>query len=334
MCSSVIFNFMFRSSASVFNSFLTSPFKFCSGAYCHIFDCVMFCLCASYYAKFPFGSSTVSCFWFGLCFVSTFWVLQFLYGCFELSLWTFLVECPFTQIFLSSSSCFVVFLCCLGFWLFPLSCPLFSSFPFLCCQSLVLKFVFADAVTPPPPQKKHSNDAATPPPPQKKKSIQKDDWTENSKIWLNLSAPSPRRWFAVEACDFVYAVQTVRSDSFWEIGCDFSAVTVRLRLRCILQWKMAKFASRCGNSLRFRLRFQKIASDCGCDAVVHLGLNPSQPDSDPIGPEILFFSAPSQVQIESRSGRGQNGRPCLDGPCSSSGKVLMLDWQESQDSEN
>ena len=29
--------------------------------------------------------------------------------------------------------------------------------------------------------------------------------------------------------------QTVRSDSFWEIGCDFSAVMIRLRLRCILR---------------------------------------------------------------------------------------------------
>ena len=29
--------------------------------------------------------------------------------------------------------------------------------------------------------------------------------------------------------------QTVRSDSFWGIGCDFSAVTIRLRLRCILR---------------------------------------------------------------------------------------------------
>ena len=33
---------------------------------------------------------------------------------------------------------------------------------------------------------------------------------------------------------------------------------------------MAKFASRCGNSLRFRLRFKKIACDYGCDAMVHL----------------------------------------------------------------
>ena len=34
---------------------------------------------------------------------------------------------------------------------------------------------------------------------------------------------------------FVYAVQIVRSDSFWGIGCDFSAVTIRLRLRCVLR---------------------------------------------------------------------------------------------------
>ena len=45
--------------------------------------------------------------------------------------------------------------------------------------------------------------------------------------------------------------QTVHSDSFGELGCDFSAVTIRLRLRCILRWEIAKFAS------RFRLRFKK-----------------------------------------------------------------------------
>ena len=36
---------------------------------------------------------------------------------------------------------------------------------------------------------------------------------------------------------------------------------------------MAKFASHCGNSLRFRLRFKRFASDCGCDAVVQGPLN-------------------------------------------------------------
>ena len=29
--------------------------------------------------------------------------------------------------------------------------------------------------------------------------------------------------------------QTVRSDSFWEIGCDFYTVTIRSQLRCILR---------------------------------------------------------------------------------------------------
>ena len=29
--------------------------------------------------------------------------------------------------------------------------------------------------------------------------------------------------------------QTVRSDSFWGIACDFSAVKIRLRLQCILR---------------------------------------------------------------------------------------------------
>ena len=49
-----------------------------------------------------------------------------------------------------------------------------------------------------------------------------------------LSAPSPgddlRSKSAIRSRG-----QTVHSDSFWEIGCDFSAVTIRLRLRCILR---------------------------------------------------------------------------------------------------
>ena len=73
---------------------------------------------------------------------------------------------------------------------------------------------------------------------------------------LGLSAPSPGDDLRSKSAIRLRG-QTVRSDSFWEIGCDFSAVTIRLRLRCILRRKMAKFASRCGNSLRFRLRFKK-----------------------------------------------------------------------------
>ena len=51
---------------------------------------------------------------------------------------------------------------------------------------------------------------------------------------LKLSAPSPgddlRSKLAIRLRG-----QTLRSDSFWEIGCDFSAVKIRLRLRCILR---------------------------------------------------------------------------------------------------
>ena len=50
----------------------------------------------------------------------------------------------------------------------------------------------------------------------------------------HLSAPSPGDdlWSKSAIC---LRGQTIRSDSFWEIGCDFSAVTIRLRLRCILR---------------------------------------------------------------------------------------------------
>ena len=71
-----------------------------------------------------------------------------------------------------------------------------------------------------------------------------------------LSAPSPGDDLRPKSAIRLRS-QIVRSDSFWEIGCDVSVVTLRLRLRCILRLKMAKFASRCGNSLRFRLRFKK-----------------------------------------------------------------------------
>ena len=94
---------------------------------------------------------------------------------------------------------------------------------------------------------------------------------------LDLSAPSPGDDLRSKSAIRLRG-QIVRSDSFWGIGCDFSAVTIRLRLRCILRWKMAKFASHCGNSLRFRPAIQKIASDCGCDAVVHLALDPKTRD--------------------------------------------------------
>ena len=49
-----------------------------------------------------------------------------------------------------------------------------------------------------------------------------------------LSAPSPCDDLRLKLAIRLRG-QTVRSDSFWEIGCDFSAVTIRLRLRCILR---------------------------------------------------------------------------------------------------
>ena len=39
--------------------------------------------------------------------------------------------------------------------------------------------------------------------------------------------------------------------------------------------KAATYASRYGNSLRFSFAIQNIASDCGCYAVVHSGVDPA-----------------------------------------------------------
>ena len=49
-----------------------------------------------------------------------------------------------------------------------------------------------------------------------------------------LSAPSPGDDLRSKSAIRLRG-QIVRSDSFWGLGCDFSAVTIRLRLRCILR---------------------------------------------------------------------------------------------------
>ena len=90
--------------------------------------------------------------------------------------------------------------------------------------------------------------------------------------YLHLSAPSAGDDLRLKLAIRLHG-QTARSDSFWEIGCDFSAATIQLRLRCILRRKMAKSASHCGNSLAISPAIQKIASDCSCDAVVHSDLH-------------------------------------------------------------
>ena len=53
-------------------------------------------------------------------------------------------------------------------------------------------------------------------------------------VLLGLSAPSPGDDLRLKLAIRLRG-QIVRSDSFWEVGCDFSAVTIRLRLRCILR---------------------------------------------------------------------------------------------------
>ena len=57
--------------------------------------------------------------------------------------------------------------------------------------------------------------------------------TRNQTI-IDLSAPSPGDDLRSKSAIRLRG-QTVRSESCWEIGCDFSAVTIRLRLRCILR---------------------------------------------------------------------------------------------------
>ena len=53
-----------------------------------------------------------------------------------------------------------------------------------------------------------------------------------SKNIAALSAPSPGDDLRSKSAIRLRG-QIVRSDSFWEIGCDFFAVTIRLRLRCV-----------------------------------------------------------------------------------------------------
>ena len=55
---------------------------------------------------------------------------------------------------------------------------------------------------------------------------------------------------------YIEELQVVPTRLFRFEEANFFAVTIRLRLRCVLRGKMAKFASRCGNSLRFPLRFK------------------------------------------------------------------------------
>ena len=69
----------------------------------------------------------------------------------------------------------------------------------------------------------HKNKIGTSPPPPPK-----------PKIPPPLSAPSPGDDLRSKSAIRLRG-QIVRSDSFWGIGCDFSAVTIRLRLRCVLR---------------------------------------------------------------------------------------------------
>ena len=51
---------------------------------------------------------------------------------------------------------------------------------------------------------------------------------------FKVSAPSPGDDLRLKLAIRLRG-RTVGSDSFWEIGCDFSAVTIRLQLQCILR---------------------------------------------------------------------------------------------------
>ena len=117
MCSFVIFNFMFRSSASVFNLFLTIPSVFFR-CVLSFFDCVVFCLRAFWLCKTPFRSFTVSCFCFGFCVFQNFGCFKFCVGVSRLVCAHFWLNALSRNRFLSSSSCLVLFSVALRLWLF------------------------------------------------------------------------------------------------------------------------------------------------------------------------------------------------------------------------
>ena len=71
--------------------------------------------------------------------------------------------------------------------------------------------------------------------PEVPEKFEKNEFVFNlSSLCMKLSAPSPGDDLRSKSAIRLRG-QTVRSDSFWGIGCDFSAVTIKLRLRCILR---------------------------------------------------------------------------------------------------
>ena len=88
----------------------------------------------------------------------------------------------------------------------------------------------------------------------------------------DLSAPSPGDDLRLKLAIRLRG-QTVRSDSFWERGCDFSAVTIRVAVAMRFAMKDGKIRFSLRNFLAISSAIQKLASDCGCDAVVHLALD-------------------------------------------------------------
>ena len=82
-----------------------------------------------------------------------------------------------------------------------------------------------------------------------------------------LSAPSPGDDLRSKSAIHLRR-RTVHSDSFWGIGCDFSAATIRFAVAMHFAMKNGQICFSLRKSLAISLAIQKITSDCGCDAVV------------------------------------------------------------------
>ena len=86
-----------------------------------------------------------------------------------------------------------------------------------------------------------------------------------------LSAPSPGNDLRLKLAIRLRS-QTVRGDSFWEIDCDFDSGNDTVAVAMHFAMKIGQICFSLRKFLAISSAIQKIASDCGCDAVVHLGL--------------------------------------------------------------
>ena len=120
------------------------------------------------------------------------------------------------------------------------------------------------------------------------------DFPELSISGEQLSAPSPGDDLRSKSA-IRLGGQTVRSDSFWGIGCDVSAVTIRLRFAMHSAMRNGQICFSLRKFLAISPAIQKITSDCGCDAVVHLGEQIFLKERSPsyVGHTAIDFLPPS-----------------------------------------